>query len=95
MDSRVVGVGVHKAGDFATGLLFRTNFFVVAAQLSGVGRNDRLVNAAGTGRLSHSDLPDDGLGGKIPLVVGVAAAGSDGLGDLRLLLAACCSRRCS
>ncbi len=38
--------------------------------------------------MSHSDFPDDGLGGKIPLIVGVAAAGSDGLSDLRLLLAA-------
>ena len=44
--------------------------------------------AAGTGGLSHRDFPDDGPGGKVPLVVGVAAAGSDGLGDLRLLLAA-------
>lgn len=88
MDGGVVGVGAHKAGDLAHGFHVGADLLIVAAQPAGVGGDHRFVDAAGAVRLAVADLPDDGLGGKVFIAIGVSAAGGDGLGDLLLLGAA-------
>ncbi len=88
MDGGVIGVGAHKAGDLAHRFHVGADLLIVAAQPAGVGGDHRFVDATGTGCLAIADLPDDGLGSKIFITVGVSAAGGDGFGDLLLLGAA-------